>query len=819
MKNSIENDINREPKNNIKSVKFCSFVKNLKGFFLKKKRKKFINSENEDNANESEFFTTLKNMIVLNLKKEYVINYFKKSYSMRTKIETRSVAEYLCLNSQNTFFNKIKKIGGICKLYNLVQNLNLEIYTKGDFIFQYKDPTNKLLIIYEGIISLNLPYLQKKLMTIKEFLDYFFYLKNKFPKAFSEVEQRNQNIFDSLYKLKINNYNMDSISHIDKSIKKEFFIQETQKVSLIKEGNCLNEISLLYNLPQNFNVNAETDIWLFTLNRPDFMKILRALIENELIKEFTKLKKHSFIFNSWSNFFLGQIMNYYIPIKLIKKEFLYLQKNFSDSFYIINDGNFDVFCEISLSDFMKYKNYLHKNNFNILDWISQEKRKKSKITIDKIFDYIQNMKNNNSYPKDIYDLDKNEEYIKRKMVEKYEENKVDDQVINIKLNEDILTEKNTKIKIKLFTLHKNDFIGIEDSLELKSRFYSVQCNSDTSSLSQIRILDFIIFIVANNGIDVNNIYEYIKERKKSIIERVYKNLEKYLNNNKRIINNAYSVAFDSFDKKKMKYKDNIFSIKNMKNLNIDIDRNDNLIEKIKKSIDSKKKIFEINKSNNNNNDNSGLTRKFLLNKENKKDEKINILFDLYNNNYQKTEKSKSKKYRLRIPLKDNSLSSKGTHTQSNLSIYNAGNGSSLSKKVYYQNKGFNTINISKKNGRIHSANLIALKKNIFFKDENIKTSFNTCNTDYNINSVMYDKKFKLIRYKNLSFDYKLEKYLINSLGIYNTKREPKKINGYKDYNKNNNNKFTKKYLKRYKMTLSTYNSKSLNKKLIFSTKK
>ena len=43
MKNSIENDINREPKNNIKSVKFCSFVKNLKGFFLKKKRKKFIN--------------------------------------------------------------------------------------------------------------------------------------------------------------------------------------------------------------------------------------------------------------------------------------------------------------------------------------------------------------------------------------------------------------------------------------------------------------------------------------------------------------------------------------------------------------------------------------------------------------------------------------------------------------------------------------------------------------------------------------------------------------------------------------------------------
>jgi hypothetical protein len=146
------------------------------------------------------------------------------------------------------------------------------------------------------------------------------------------------------------------------------------------------------------------------------------------------------------------------------------------------------------------------------------------------------MKEVNKYPKIKDDIDKNLSYIKRKMFEQDEEDS--QQLINIKLNEDILTEKNTKIKIKLFTLHKNDFIGVCDSLELKSRFYTVECSSDKGVLSKIRILDFIIFIASNHGLDLQNIYEYIHEKKKNLVERVYKNLDIHLNNNKRIIRNV-----------------------------------------------------------------------------------------------------------------------------------------------------------------------------------------------------------------------------------------------------------------------------------------
>ena len=82
-----------------------------------------------------------------------------------------------------------------------------------------------------------------------------------------------------------------------------------------------------------------------------------------------------YIFNSWTNFSLGQIMNYYIPVQLIKKEILYRQNNFADSFYIIQEGTFDAYVELSLSEFSKYKNYILKNNKNILDWIREEKEK------------------------------------------------------------------------------------------------------------------------------------------------------------------------------------------------------------------------------------------------------------------------------------------------------------------------------------------------------------------------------------------------------------------------------------------------------------
>ena len=96
---------------NIKSIKFTSLVKNLKGFFLKKRKKALKIINDDENKNESNFFHTLKKLIISNMKPEYVFKFFKKAHSLRTKLEIRSIAEYLCQNEKNIFFNNMKKLG------------------------------------------------------------------------------------------------------------------------------------------------------------------------------------------------------------------------------------------------------------------------------------------------------------------------------------------------------------------------------------------------------------------------------------------------------------------------------------------------------------------------------------------------------------------------------------------------------------------------------------------------------------------------------------------------------------------------------------
>jgi hypothetical protein len=82
-------------------------------------------------------------------------------------------------------------------------------------------------------------------------------------------------------------------------------------------------------------------------------------------------------------------MNYYIPYKLINEEFLYKQKDESDSFYLIKDGIFEAYCEISLDEYSQYKKYIFMNNQNIIEWIKEQKENKNKISIEKIIDYMQ----------------------------------------------------------------------------------------------------------------------------------------------------------------------------------------------------------------------------------------------------------------------------------------------------------------------------------------------------------------------------------------------------------------------------------------------
>ena len=780
MKSSILKSFNAK---NIKTAKYCNFIRNLKGFFLKKK--KINKKKNENDTNESEFFKIMKDMMIKSLKKSDILKYFKKDRILRSDLETRTIADYLSLNKKNIFFYTIRKINK-GKLYTLVYNLTLDYYKKNDLIFLYKEPMNKFCIILEGTISLYLPYFIKKNITIKEFLNYFFYTKKNFQKSFIRVEKKNESIFDSIYQLKINDYNMNCLSDIDDMKKQDFYIEEHQNVYNITEGNQVNQISILYNLVQNYNGYAQTDVYLLSLNKSDFLHILRKNIEDELSKEFGKLRKYCYIFNQWSNYSLAQIMNYYIPLKLVKEEIVYNQKDESDSFYLIQDGIFDVYCEISMNEFSKYKKYILKNNKNVIEWIKEEKEKKSKISVEKIIDYIHWKIKEEEYPRKFDIIDKNNIYIKKKILDKLEEN--DDDLISLKVNEDILQKRHEVIRVKLFTLQNNEFFGLEDSLELKSRFVSVKCASDKGTINKMRILDFIVFIASNHGLSLENIIKYAYERKNAIIERLLNSLNRELINNKRNILNAYNIALSSYENRKLlnlKIKtNNINNINYLSNLN----SNKTLIKKIKElkqdkksnniNIECKEKSNKIKRKKSAKFNRALLLKQLTLITDNKSSKK-NKNWNLNEENEYLSEKSQKK-------------------TLGNISSYRlaTSNTSNTNRKIRsYRNKKSFNINNNNKNIFFYDENDFT-KEKTFFKYKNIFPNINLTITN------LYSKKYDLLKNKDLSYiNKKLNKEITNMTGVYNTKREISKKNLKVSSSQNKNNEH-KRILSNYKLSHS-----------------
>ena len=570
-------------------------------------------------------------------------------------------------------------------------------------------------------------------------------------------------------------------------------MEEYQNVYNLNRGNQVNQISMLYNLNQNFNGHALTDVYLLCLNKYEFTSILRIILEDELSKEFIILRKYCYIFNLWSNYSLAQIINYYIPLNLINEDIVYKKKEESDSFYIIQDGIFEAFCEISLAEFSQFKKYILKENQNVIEWIKEEKEEKNKISVEKIIDYISWKLKKEEYPPEKEENNKNLLYIKKNLLKSRDENKK--KLIELKMNEEILKDKNKKIKIKLFTLKKNDFIGLEDSLELKSRYYYIQCVSDKGSLNKIRILDFIVLMASNHLLQLDNIINYVKERKKTMIERISNNLIREISHNKRIINNAYSLALSSYEKRKS------LQVRNKnKNENIikkiSINKN-NLIEKIQELNQTNKKFNILNQYK----DISGQRRKSAGIK------RYLLLNQLYNNEDQK---NNIKKLNLNFREEEKTYIKNKIKAQPNASIFlfkskskEKNKTNSPKEKNFKNNISLTLLKSHKKdNERLNtepnfSPNIFASPYN--YKDKKInrnkrcddsnnifKYSHYRKNCTFSKNNNYFQKivsKYsltatfcgKLIKNRELSYNnHKLDKQILNMTGIYNTKREKSK---------------------------------------------
>ena len=305
----------------------------------------------------------------------------------------------------------------------------------------------------------------------------------------------------------------------------------------------------------------------------------------------------------------------------------------------------------------------------------------------------------------------------------------------------------------------------------------------------MRIIDFIVFIASNHGLNLENIIKYVNERKNAIVERLLNKLNRELINNKRNILNAYSIALSSYENRKLlnlKMKtDNIYNINYLSNLNT----NKTLINKIKE-LDQNNKANNINieykeKSNKTKRKKSAKFNRTLFLKQlnqiiDNKNSKKNKNWNLNEENEYFSEKSKKK-------------------TVGNISSYRltTPNTSNTNRKIssYRNKKPFNINNYNNKNIFLYDENDFT-KEKTYFKYKNIFPDINLTITN------LYSKKYDLMKNKDLSYiNRKLNKEITNMTGIYNTKREISK-NNLKVSSSPNKNKKHKRISSNYKLSHS-----------------
>ena len=582
------------------STASTNFIKSIRDLICHKHQSKLHKRKKRFDYQESDFIKIIRETIIKSVTLDHAIHFFEIEPSFRQKTQIITIGDYLTLNEHNVFFRKIESINKRF-LYEMIKILKAEKYNNGQIVYCYNEVLTKFLIILKGTISLYLPRFTIKPLTVEDFLNYLFELRKKSINGFNRVEKKNEIVFDGLRQLKLYDYDINILDPDVKQMVYNFYIEEDLNIYDLNEGVSVNQMSILYNLPQNFKGIAKNDLIILSITKTEFWQVIHGVLEEEASKLFSKIRKFCYIFNSWSNYNLAQVINCFIPINTILKDIVYHQKDEADSFFMIEEGEFELYCELSFSELNIYKDYIVKDSENIIDWLKAHKRQQ--FTVEKILDYLNKSSNlKSNFPKKFIDDSYNNiKFVNKTLIKNLNKNGNEDLIMDLKVNEEELKNKDQKIKIKIATLGKNDFIGIEDALESKRRFYSVKCVSEKGIVNKIRVLDFVILITKNQGILVKNIYEYINKRKNYILERLVNVFIEQIKSNNRQINLAYSRAFNLIEKKMKKSQNNdessYFNKRQLKNNNTQISQSilkRNLNENNKNSLTDRNNTKNIN---------------------------------------------------------------------------------------------------------------------------------------------------------------------------------------------------------------------------------
>ena len=478
---------------------------------------------------------------------DFIISLLQKPEKTRTKHEIRIIGEYL--SEKYDYFKKIKENSEKEKLEKICSVLKYELFHKDETIISYGEEGDKFYILLNGKVNLFRPIYTQKKLTLKEYIIYLNSIKNddKTGLKFDRIIEKNKYL-----NIDLNFYMSIPFSNIVHYGYFKVYIEEYEKIGEFEKGFSFGEMALIKKTKRNATIIAVNDCILVSINKKDYNNIIKELELKRIEIDLKSFKVKYPFFLYWNFNHLIKLLNLFKKEILYNTEYLYKQNEESDFIYIIENGNFDLYCYLSLGWIEQYYNYIEYSKSNLINYLI------GKLPVDdeQINNLFLKAKNKKIESPMIFNPNNNENLTisnqKKLNFVEFE----NEQIKNF--------DNNNIFKVRIKTIKNPDILGFEDSLELKNRFYFAKCVSKKAEVKKINIIDFHKLIsTLDNENNKNFFMEMINSRKDNILKIIKKEVEMKLNK----INNEFEMNFNDFLKGKGKFSyDKIDEKEKSKNL-------------------------------------------------------------------------------------------------------------------------------------------------------------------------------------------------------------------------------------------------------------
>jgi len=451
---------------------------------------------------------------------DQILHILIKPRSSRNIVENKLLSEYL--SSKYEYFKKIKetepnKLDKLCKV------LNYETFSPKETIINFGEPGEKFYIVFNGKVGVYKPIYKEKEMSLNEYYTYMMLLKkNQKIYKMKRIIEKNQHLNIDL---NILSNTPENSYYMRRTL--TFIMEENEKLGEFSDGFTFGEMALIKRTKRNATIISLKHSSLLSIEKFDYNNIIRRLEEKRLEKDINKFKINYPFFTNWSNANILDIFNCFQHLRLTQGEFLFKQNDESDCIFIIKDGTFEMFCNLSFAWLKEYFDYILNNNTNLFQELEKSKPKRE----SELFELIDKIKK--KLPPCPSIIEKN--VIKIKRIQNIEEN-----VFDIKKEEDELNDPKNLFRVNLKKIDYRDVIGLEETMELKKRFCSIKCVSSIAHVEKIKIIYLLqILKTFKNETKVKRTFENIILEKKLILLDLMKNS----------IKNKVNIIEEDFEKK------------------------------------------------------------------------------------------------------------------------------------------------------------------------------------------------------------------------------------------------------------------------------